>query len=181
MVLDPMSVVTATSERMRYLTQANDSGGRKEPVAWTGETSISRREILELTFQKLLYANTCLRIPVKASLAREGLSIRDVSLLRTLIFAGDATSGELSGALLVSKGAISQLLKRLESDGLVTRTRWKGDRRVVHVQATNAARERFAKLYAATYEGLAEAFDGWKIKDLEKLRRLLTRLTSDTK
>lgn len=181
MVLGPLPLVLE-SERIRYLAQTVNSNEQgEEPVTWTSKDSVSRRDMLELTFRKLLYANTCLRAPVKASLAREGLSVRDVILLRTLIIAGDATSGELSSALLVSKGAVSQLLKKLESDGLVTRARWKGDRRVVHVQPTDTARERFAKMYAATYDGLAEAFDGWTVKDLEKLQRLLTRLTSETK
>lgn len=179
--MDPTSLIIESSERPPYTAHAINSRERLErQVTWPGSTS-SRRDMLELTFQTLLYANTCLRAPVKASLAPQGMSVRDVILLRTLMIAGETTSGELSEALLITKGAVSQLLKKLESEGLVTRARWKGDRRVVNVRATNAAKERFAKLYAAAYDGLAEAFDGWDVKDLEKLRRLLTRLTSDAK
>lgn len=164
------------------MTQAiNDGDSGMDLKNWSANTTMSKQDILELTFQTLLHANARLSAPVRASLAGERMSVRDVILLRTLIFAGEATASELSNALLVTKGAVSQQLNKLESDGLVTRTRRARDRRVVHVQATTRARERFAKLHAATSGGLSEAFDGWQVKELQKLRQLLTRLTVDTK
>jgi DNA-binding MarR family transcriptional regulator len=122
-----------------------------------------------------------LNAPIRASLAGEGLSLSHVILLENLIIRGEANGTQLAAAMSLTNGAVTQLLKKLEAVGLVTRTRREEDRRILHVQATHKARDRFERLHASTASELTEAFDGWTVRDIEKLQHLLTRLTIESK
>ena len=53
----------------------------------------------------------------------------------------DLTVGEISQRLLTDPGSLTPLLKRLESEGLLKRTRSREDERVVLVQLTDKGRE----------------------------------------
>ncbi|BBP75720.1 MarR family transcriptional regulator [Pseudomonas gingeri NCPPB 3146 = LMG 5327] len=50
------------------------------------------------------------------------------------------TVGEISHKLMTDPGSLTPLLKRLESEGLLSRTRSKADERVVIVELTDAGR-----------------------------------------
>jgi len=51
------------------------------------------------------------------------------------------TVGELGHLLYLDTGTLSPLLKAMEEKGLLTRTRQKGDERVVHVELTQAGKD----------------------------------------
>jgi DNA-binding MarR family transcriptional regulator len=62
---------------------------------------------------------------------------------------------------------------------LVTRTRSAEDRRVVYVELTAKARQRFRKVQRAAVDMLAEAFEGWTQPQITELQSLLEKLSSN--
>jgi len=116
---------------------------------------------------------------MRATFAEEGISIGQMVLLRVLVHQGRATPKELAEALSVTTGNITGLLDKLEAAGLVTRTRSAEDRRVVHIDLTAKARQRFRKVQRAALDMLSEAFEGWTQPQITQLQDLLERLSSN--
>ena len=90
------------------------------------------------------------------------------------------TMSELSRRLLVSNGNTTTVVDRLELDGLVTRTPWVADRRIVHVALTPAGRAHFELLAADHETRVDDLFAGLTAADLDTLEHLLQRMTPHT-
>ena len=116
---------------------------------------------------------------MRATFAEEGMSFGQMVLLRVLVHKGRATPKELAQALSVTTGNITGLVDKLETAGLVTRTRSKEDRRVVYVELTAKARQRFRKVQRAAVDMLSEAFEGWTLPQIMQLQDLLDKLSSN--
>jgi len=116
---------------------------------------------------------------MRATFAEEGMSFGQMVLLRVLVQKGKASPKELAGALSVTTGNVTGLLDKLEAGGLVTRTRSAKDRRVVHIELTAKARQRFRKVQRAAVDMLSEAFEGWTQPQITQLQDLLERLSSN--
>ena len=107
------------------------------------------------------------------------MSFGQMVLLRVLVQKGKASPKELAEALSVTTGNVTGLLDKLEAAGLVTRTRSAKDRRVVHIELTAKARQRFRKVQRAAVDMLSEAFEGWTQPQITQLQDLLERLSSN--
>jgi DNA-binding MarR family transcriptional regulator len=93
----------------------------------------------------------------KRSLDQYDITWRDWQVLTNLLLGGDTprSPGELASTLMVTTGAMTNVLDRLEHAGLTRRLRNPGDRRSVIVEATDAG---IALWYAAVNElGAQEA------------------------
>jgi DNA-binding MarR family transcriptional regulator len=103
----------------------------------------------------------------RATFARHGLDVPSFDVLAALRRAGppyQLTPTELMQTALVTSGAITQRLDRLEERGLITRERSRADGRAVVVSLTDAGRQ---------------ALDGALPDHLETERTLLDGLTDD--
>ena len=139
--------------------------------------AISRLEAVEETFQKLQHVTTKIETSLRAVLAERGMSIPGLILLQILIKReGPATATELADRMMVTNGAITGFMDKLEEDGLITRNRMPMDRRVVLVEATEKARAQFEKLRYVAIDELTQAFHGWNDYDIKRLLNLLSRL-----
>ncbi len=93
----------------------------------------------------------------KRSLDQHDITWRDWQVLTNLMLGGDTprSPSELASTLMVTTGAMTNVLDRLEEAGLTRRLRNPADRRSVIVEATHAG---VALWYAAVNElGAAEA------------------------
>lgn len=81
------------------------------------------------------------------------------------------TVGEVSTRLLTDPGSLTPLLKRLEAEGFISRTRSKEDERVVLLHLTRQGRDLQRK--ALTVPGCILSASGL---DMEKLRQLQNEL-----
>ncbi len=98
-------------------------------------------------------------------------------MLRILMARGGPTTAtELADTMMVTNGAITGTMDKLEAAGLITRTRMPLDRRVVLVEPTEKARARFEKLRFAAVDELTHSFQGWDFNDIKRLQELLNRL-----
>lgn len=86
--------------------------------------------------------------------------------------------GELSQRLMVTKGNITDVIGRLEGDGLVERRRDPVDARIQRVYLTPAGQRSVDDMLPAHNRRLAELMRGAERHDLEALDELLGRLRS---
>ena len=77
------------------------------------------------------------------------------------------TVGEISNRLLTDPGSLTPLLKRLEAEGLLSRTRSREDERVVVVELTDAGRALRDKAM-----DIPQCILGASGTDIEQLRKL---------
>ncbi len=77
------------------------------------------------------------------------------------------TVGEISNRLLTDPGSLTRLLKRLEAEGLLSRTRSREDERVVVVELTEAGRALRDKAM-----DIPQCILGASGLDIEQLRKL---------
>lgn len=80
-------------------------------------------------------------------------------LMGTLVHHGEMKISDLSERLGLSNSTVSGILDRLESQGLVERTRSKEDRRVVYVKVTDEFRKHFLKNFEQINSLLEQMMD----------------------
>jgi DNA-binding MarR family transcriptional regulator len=82
---------------------------------------------------------------VEAALGEAGLSLAKLGLLNHLVTVGEPLPlGQLAGRIACVKSNVTQLVDRLESDGLVSRVNDPNDRRCIRAAITDEGRNRYA-------------------------------------
>jgi DNA-binding MarR family transcriptional regulator len=125
----------------------------------------------------LLSAAHGLEAKVEEALERAGLSAPKYTVLSALVAAPNPLSlGELAAAASCVRSNMTQLVDRLEADGLVRRVHCPEDRRLVHAEITTEGRTRQAngsEEIAALHRDFASKVDA---QDRAALQRLLSAL-----
>jgi DNA-binding MarR family transcriptional regulator len=112
----------------------------------------------DTTIFSLLHAAHVLEDRVEAALEAVGLSLPKYSVLHELVASGKSLSlSELATRLSCVRSNMTQLVDRLEADGVVRRIDDPADRRAVKAEITEAGRERQAA-GAAEIAKLHESF-----------------------
>src|SRR5215471_9901947 len=94
----------------------------------------------------VLHASSVLESRVEARLADVGLSLAKLAALHRLTEAGESLPlGQLAERLSCVKSNVTQLVDRLEADGLVSRTGDPNDRRSRLAVLTEAGRAAYSK------------------------------------
>ncbi|NYI04486.1 MarR family winged helix-turn-helix transcriptional regulator [Allostreptomyces psammosilenae] len=132
---------------------------------------------------RLSRASRLISAELRRTFAAHGLDAASFDVLATLRRSGPPhrlTPAELMRAAMVTSGAITQRLDRLQAAGLVTRTPSASDGRVVHVALTDEGRalvDRVLPDHVATERRLLAALTGAQRDDLaDTLRHLLESL-----
>jgi DNA-binding MarR family transcriptional regulator len=102
-------------------------------------------------------------------LHRGGLSLVHLHVLALLDAGGPLSMGRLADALDVSVASATGIVTRMETKGLVRRRHDEGDRRVVLVEATDAAHDVFREIDDRRREGLAQVLEHLGDDDLAAL------------
>ncbi|BAN49091.1 MarR family winged helix-turn-helix transcriptional regulator [Metapseudomonas resinovorans] len=88
-----------------------------------------------------LYSTSLMMTKVYKPLLQElGLTYPQYLAMMVLWEGDGITVGEISNRLLTDPGSVTPLLKRLETEGLITRTRSSKDERVVELRLTEQGR-----------------------------------------
>jgi DNA-binding MarR family transcriptional regulator len=116
------------------------------------------------------------------ALAREialkdcGLSAAKMGALRELVQAGQPKSlGELAECLSCGKSNITQLIDRLEEDGLVQRVSDSNDRRCMRATVTHEGRRRYTLGLKAEREIEGQMLENLSAHEQEQLGMLLAK------
>ena len=115
----------------------------------------------------------------RATFARHGLDVPSFDVLAALRRAGppyQLTPTALMRSALVTSGAITQRLDRLEERGLITRQRSRDDGRAVVVSLTDAGRRALDGALPDHLETERKLLEGLTDADREQLAGLLRRL-----
>lgn len=119
--------------------------------------------------------------------AERGLEMGEFDVLTTLQRSGppyELTAGAFRKAAMVTSGAITNRIDRMEAKGLVERVRDTGDRRTVKIRLTERGHDvtrTFMKEHLANEARLLADFDREECEELAaKLRKLLVALGDTT-
>lgn len=127
----------------------------------------------------LLFAAERVESRMESSLADAGLSLAKLGVLDHLVRAGAPLPlSKLAARLSCVKSNITQLVDRMEADGLVVRTDDPEDRRTVLATITNTGRARYDAGVRALVEQEQQFLSGIRKDEQEQLTGLLLRLGS---
>jgi DNA-binding MarR family transcriptional regulator len=125
----------------------------------------------------VLHASSVLESRVEVRLSDVGLSLAKLAALHQLTEAGDSLPlGQLAERLSCVKSNVTQLVDRLEADGLVTRTSDANDRRSRLAILTDAGREAYAKGSDIKTQVERELFGVLTPAESDTLHHLLSKL-----
>ena len=127
----------------------------------------------------LLHAAGVVESFVDAKLAAVGLSIPRLAALDRLIQAGGSLPlGQLAERLACVKSNVTQLVDRLEADGLVTREPDPNDRRSRLAVITEGGRQAYEKGSRVHREAERQLFGALSAEDSASLALIIEKLTS---
>src|SRR3954451_2204959 len=125
----------------------------------------------------VLHASGVLESRVEARLSEVGLSIAKLAALHHLTMAGESLPlGQLAERLACVKAKVTQLVDRLEADGLVSRTSDANDRRSRLAVLTQAGKAAYAKGSEIQLQAEKELFGVLNPEETETLHALLGKL-----
>ena len=127
----------------------------------------------------VLHASGVLEGRVEAQLADAGLSLAKLAALSQLSRAGESLPlGQLAERLSCVKSNVTQLVDRLEADGLVSRAGDPNDRRSRLAVMTDAGRTAFTRGSAILRQAERELFGPLSGDEATQLHQLLAKLTN---
>ena len=125
----------------------------------------------------VLHAASALETQVDSKLAAVGLSLPKLAALHALVSAGDALPlGQLAGRLACVKSNVTQLIDRLEADGLVSRAHDPGDRRSTIAAITEAGRRAYEEGILIQRDTEADLFGALTADESAQLTQLIEKL-----
>jgi DNA-binding MarR family transcriptional regulator len=125
----------------------------------------------------LLHAANSVESYVDAKLSAVGLSIPKLAALQRLVEAGDSLPlGQLAERLACVKSNVTQLVDRLEADGLVTRAPDPNDRRSRLAVITDAGRQAYREGSQLQQDAERHLFAGLSADDAARLGEIIEKL-----
>ena len=113
-------------------------------------------------------------------IARQGLNLPRFDILMLLSRQpGGVSMGNLARDLVVTKGNVTGVVKRLESDGLIERVVDKNDRRIQTVKLTERGREAFDDHYSVYAESVSGALGHLSAEELHQLTNIMAKIDAD--
>ena len=130
-------------------------------------------------FFAVLHTSCVLETRVESKLSDVGLSIAKLAALHVLAKAGESLPlGQLAERLSCVKSNVTQLVDRLEADGLVSRAADPNDRRSRLAVLTTAGRKAYTKGIEIQSQAEKELFSALSNEESKKLHELLAKLDS---
>lgn len=125
----------------------------------------------------LLHAAGCLETFLDSRLAAVGLSIPRLAALSRLVEAGDSLPlGRLAERLACVRSNVTQLVDRLEADGLVARAPDPSDRRSCLAVITEAGRQACEEGVRVQHEAERRVFGALSEEEVARLAEIIGKL-----
>lgn len=115
----------------------------------------------------------------KKLLATMGITAEQRMILRFVGASGAVSAGELARLLHVDAGTISASLRRMEEQGLVSRTRGEGDARRVDVELTRRGKAFDVPAKHTAEDAVARALAKAAPRDVAATQRLLEEIVAE--
>jgi MarR family 2-MHQ and catechol resistance regulon transcriptional repressor len=110
------------------------------------------------------------------SVRRSGLTHAQFDIIATLGNTPGMTYKELGDKTLITKGTLTGVIERLESKGLVVRTRCLDDKRSFYVALTGEGEKTFAQVFPVVVEHGRQMFAAYADTDFDALEQTLGKL-----
>jgi DNA-binding MarR family transcriptional regulator len=128
----------------------------------------------------VLHVASSLEARVEAKLAEVGLSLPKLAALHQLAQAGDSLPlGQLAERLACVKSNVTQLVDRLEADGLVMRAADPSDRRSRLAVLTETGKSAYARGATIQQQSEREIFSALSKEESSALHALLSKIHRD--
>jgi DNA-binding MarR family transcriptional regulator len=137
-----------------------------------------RYEVSESVGYLLFNVMTQMRREVEKRMAQHGLTDAQWKPLWMVRIGRATTAIELAREMDTDAGAITRMIDRLESKGLIERVRSEADRRVVHLRLTEAGDAVARKVPYVLAAVNNDFLRGFSEAEWRQLRRLLGRMAS---
>jgi DNA-binding MarR family transcriptional regulator len=125
----------------------------------------------------LLHAASAVEGFVESKLSVVGLSIPKLAALNRLVEAGDSLPlGQLAERLACVKSNVTQLVDRLEADGLVERAPDPGDRRSRLAMLTDRGRAAYTEGTRIQREAEQQVFSALSPDDVDRFGEIVAKL-----
>lgn len=113
---------------------------------------------------------------LQASGSACGLTVTQTFILRYLDKHGSAKASDIAKMAGLSPGAVTQVCDELVRMGFVDRTRSNDDRRVVHIDITDAGRSELETVKRSRSERMLNLFTGLGAEDTDAFVRIIGRV-----
>jgi len=138
---------------------------------------MSRTATPAIGMSSLLHAASSVESFVESKLSSVGLSIPKLAALNRLVEAGDSLPlGQLADRLACVKSNVTQLIDRLEADGLVTRAPDPGDRRSRLAVITEQGRKAYTEGARIKRTAEEQLFSVLSVDDAARLGEIFEKL-----
>lgn len=112
----------------------------------------------------------------KGVAGRYGLTGPQLAVVKMLEPVGRLSLSELSERIRARNSTVTGIIDRMEREGLVQRRRSSEDRRVVHIELTDAGAELAAQIPIEPFQIFRQVLGELSARDAADLKRVLTRL-----
>ena len=113
-------------------------------------------------------------------MARQGLNLPRFDILMLLSRHPQGLNmGDLARELVVTKGNVTGVVKRLETDRLIERVSNKNDRRIQTVKLTESGRRAFETYYRVYAKSISVALGHLSMEELSQLTDIMTKIDAD--
>lgn len=121
-------------------------------------SAMSRDELIQAVFTSADLVQRRWKDYILENLSLDDLSLTQLTALFSIGERGVMTSSALAQQLMVTPGAVTQIVDGLQSAGYVRRDQDAGDRRVVNVTLTALGAEQIDRLNVVRKEGVVRIF-----------------------
>lgn len=147
-----------------------------EDEALTGEN-----EVMVRAWFALLGGFTEIERHLRLVMARKGLNLPRFDILMLLSrHPHGLNMGDLARELVVTKGNVTGVVKRLEADGFIERVVNDNDRRIQTVKLTETGRQSFKTYYGLYAKSISGALGHLSMKELSQLTLIMSKIDADS-
>ena len=134
------------------------------------------KEDLDRIVETIIYLVTESRRLSKDEASRYGVTATQLSVLKLLQEIGDLSLGTLSKEIRAHNSTVTGIVDRMETAGLVERTRSEDDRRVWLIRLTAQGRKVAERAKVSPWDTLRHALAALPAADQEKLTQILKKV-----
>ena len=139
-------------------------------------TNLNRTELGFRAALLIREVNARLNAAIAAELGGMGLTLPQITLIKSLAHAGELTITELARELSTGKSTVVGIVDRLERAGLVERRRGAEDRREVHIAFSPEAQDRVMAIRATVDATFSKTFQGISVEEIAAFEHSLEKI-----
>lgn len=128
------------------------------------------------SFVVLMKAAKSVEQNIKKDIRNYGIATSEFAVLEALYHKGKLTVQQISNAVLINSGSITYVIDKLEDKNFIERKHCKEDRRVVHIEITDAGKEFMDDIFPKHQKTIEEIFEDISTDEKQLIIDILKRV-----